>query len=329
MATVTDDMPELMQAENGVTYVFDKKGKVKNVYLGPDNNQILFEFTDHISVFDKVIPSTIPEKGASLCLGTTYWFNQVENAGICNTHYETLITAEKMIAKKFPIIEKPTPETDTYFIPAEFICRHYAAGSLLDRIKDGRVKPKDVGLDHMPENGEKLPQPYFEATTKFEKFDRPLSHKEMYEITGLTKKEFEHIEDTTLKIDDLIARKVEPNGLIHIDGKKEYAFDKGRTLTIVDSFGTGDEDRFVEKEPFEEDGTMIQKSKEYVRQYYRDTGYHAELMAARKAGTKEPEIPALPEEVKMETSRIYKSLFKQLTGQSLNSKTTELIWQQA
>lgn len=41
------------------------KGKVKEAYdLG---DRLEFQFTDNISVFDKIIPSTIPFKGETLC----------------------------------------------------------------------------------------------------------------------------------------------------------------------------------------------------------------------------------------------------------------------
>jgi len=51
-----------------------------------------------------------------------------------------------------------------------------------------------------------------------------------------------------------------------------------------------------------------------VRQYYRRTGYHGRLMAARKAGAPEPDIPALPDDVLKDVSDLYISLFERLTG---------------
>ena len=51
-----------------------KVGKVKEVYELAANNELEFMFTDNISVFDKVIPTSIPKKGESLCKTSTYWF---------------------------------------------------------------------------------------------------------------------------------------------------------------------------------------------------------------------------------------------------------------
>ncbi|MDP2717850.1 MAG: phosphoribosylaminoimidazolesuccinocarboxamide synthase [Candidatus Micrarchaeota archaeon] len=41
------------------------QGKVKNVYE-VDENTLEFEFSDRVSVFDKIIPSAIPFKGETL-----------------------------------------------------------------------------------------------------------------------------------------------------------------------------------------------------------------------------------------------------------------------
>jgi phosphoribosylaminoimidazole-succinocarboxamide synthase len=59
----------------------------------------------------------------------------------------------------------------------------------------------------------------------------------------------------------------------------------------------------------------VDLSKEYVRQYYRQTGYKDQLYKARDACQNEPQIPALPSQVVQETSRIYIKLFEIITGE--------------
>ncbi|NMC09634.1 MAG: phosphoribosylaminoimidazolesuccinocarboxamide synthase, partial [Methanothrix sp.] len=78
--------------------------------------------------------------------------------------------------------------------------------------------------------------------------------------------------------------------------------------------GTADEDRFWDKARHDA-GEFVDLSKEYVRQYYRQTGYKDLLYAARGAGCAEPPIPALPPEVVNETCRIYIKLFEMITGE--------------
>jgi phosphoribosylaminoimidazole-succinocarboxamide synthase len=66
-------------------------------------------------------------------------------------------------------------------------------------------------------------------------------------------------------------------------------------------------------------------SKEYVRQYYRQTGYKDQLYKAREAGQNEPPIPALPPGVVQETSRIYIKLFEMITGEKFLAGKIGLI----
>ena len=85
-----------------------------------------------------------------------------------------------------------------------------------------------------------------------------------------------------LKIDEDIGRSVASRGLIHVDGKKELAFDINRQIMVIDVYGTADEDRFWDKAEYDK-GKFVDLSKEYVRQYYRKTGYKDQLYGARDA----------------------------------------------
>lgn len=294
-----------------------KKGKVKEVYV-LDDKQLEFKFTDQISVFDKVIPTNVPHKGETLCKTSAHWFEVAKNIGV-NTHFKNIAGPESMHVKKVDIISdyaKLNPETKNYLIPLEFICRHYVAGSLMDRLKNGEVKPEEVGFPqgHVPVYGEKLPEPFFETTTKLEAFDRKLSIDEAMEIAGLKEEEFLKIKDTVLEIDEKIGEDVQKRGLIHVDGKKEFAFDSERNLMLIDTFGTADEDRFWDAEKYKE-GKFVEMSKEFVRQHYRSIGYLEELEDARKKGEIEPDIPPLDEDITKLVSQLYIDLYERITGE--------------
>ncbi|MCK5625476.1 phosphoribosylaminoimidazolesuccinocarboxamide synthase, partial [Candidatus Bathyarchaeota archaeon] len=62
-----------------------KSGKVKDVYAVNDK-ELEFEFSNRISVFDKIIPSEIPNKGETLARTSAYWFELIQKLGI-STHY--------------------------------------------------------------------------------------------------------------------------------------------------------------------------------------------------------------------------------------------------
>ncbi|MFA5312206.1 MAG: phosphoribosylaminoimidazolesuccinocarboxamide synthase [Methanomassiliicoccales archaeon] len=293
-----------------------REGKVKKVWV-VDDDSLEFEFTDHISVFDKIIPSDIPFKGETLCRTATYWLKLCEEAGI-RTDFKQLVAGNRMRVKRVDVIpdySKLNNGTVNYLIPLEFICRHYNAGSLNDRIKSGEISAGSLGYDkgHAPAYGEKLPEMFFETTTKLEETDRNLTTEEAIRISGLTKAEYDHVFDVITRIDGIIAKEAGSRGLIHVDGKKEFAYDEKRRLMIVDTFGTADEDRWWDAKMYEQ-GKCVELSKEMVRQYYRDIGYHDKLMKARKAGLEEPDIPALPEKMIEEVSRLYIDMYSKLTG---------------
>ncbi len=287
-----------------------REGKVKKVYdLG---DELLFEFTDNISVFDKIIPSQIPHKGRTLCLTSAYWFRKMHGLGIKNHFIEC--KNKQMRVKKFNIINNPTPGDENYLVPLEFIVRYYLAGSLYDRLKRGEITSQELGFKSMPEYGEKLPEPLFEITTKFEAHDRKVDFNEAMKIGGITRDEIDEIREIILKLDSFIAEEVEGRGLIHVDGKKEFALGPEREIYVVDTFGTMDEDRWWDKMEYE-NGNIVQLSKEFVRQYYRDTGYFDELMAARRAGAAEPPIPPLPDEMVFRVSELYVRMYEKITGE--------------
>lgn len=286
-------------------------GKVKEVY--DEGEDLLFVFTDKISVFDKIIPTLIEGKGISLCMTSKFWFDMLSRHGI-KTHLLSVPENNRMKVQKFTVLEKHDGKTEgNYLIPLEFVTRYYVAGSLMDRIKSGTVDFRELGFDSMPDYGQKLPDPFFEVTTKFEKFDRPLKREEALEISGLTGNELESAGKLILDIDALIGNEVSKRGLIHADGKKELALDQDRNFVVVDTFGTADEDRFWDRTEYEA-GTVHELSKEFVRQHYRSTGYHDELYRARNGGKAEPDIPPLPDELKHRTEQLYREMYTRITG---------------
>ena len=293
------------------------QGKVKDVYE-VDQHSLEFVFSDKISVFDKIIPSLIPHKGETLCRSSAFWFQVARSSGL-KTHFKELIPPNRMRVQKVQVLpySKTNRKATNYLIPLEVICRHYVAGSLWDRITDGSVKPARLGLKATKEvkYGDKLPEPFIEFTTKLEKVDRLLSKTDAMKIAGLNNDEYKSMVDSVLAIDDKIAEEVEKRDLIHVDGKKEYAFDEERELMIVDTFGTADEDRWWDWESYSK-GQFVELSKENVRQYYRQLGYYDRLMEARKMGKPEPRIPSLPEAKIKEISDLYIDMFERITGES-------------
>lgn len=296
-----------------------------------------FIFSDRYSVFDYgEMPDHIDDKGKAICIATAYFFEKLENLGI-KTHYVGLVEDDKI--KTLYELKKPTnvmefkmvrvikpdlkdniydysvfkKEKSNFLIPLEVIYRNSLpeGSSVFKRLKEGSLTLQDIGLDTMPEPGQKLEKPIVDFSTKLEVNDRYLSRKEALEISGLYESEFEKLINLTLFIDDLITEETRKINLNNEDGKVEYALDLERNIMLVDALGTLDECRFT----FE----GIPVSKEIARIYYRKTDWYKEIEEAKKKDrfhwkdyVSSP--PQLPKEIKELISLIYKAYANELTG---------------
>ena len=292
------------------------QGKVKQVWSTDDPDILEFRFTDQISVFDQIIPSLIPRKGETLNRTTAHWFKLIEEAGICGTHLIELNAPDRCLVRKVNIITEPgmvPRDAEWVFVPLEFIVRHYLAGSAWRRFERGELTKEGLGIEGEAVYGMKLGKPLVEVTTKFEAYDRFVDRAEALEISNITEEEFDAITKACLEIDTIIETEAAKNGLIHVDGKKEFALGPGRKVVLVDTFGTLDEDRWWDLDKYEQ-GEIIELSKEFVRAHYISTGHQAALKAARDSGEQDPPIPALPQEVIDQTAALYASMYERLTS---------------
>ena len=292
------------------------QGKVKQVWSTNDPDIYEFRFTDQISVFDQIIPSLIPRKGETLNRTTAHWFKLVEEEGICGTHLIELNAPDRCLVRRVDVIKEPgmvPRDAEWVFVPLEFIVRHYLAGSAWRRFQRGDLTAEDLGITDEAVYGQKLPKPLVEVTTKFEAYDRFVDRQEALEISNITDEEFDSIIEACLKIDAVIEREAAKNGLIHVDGKKEFALGPGRKVVLVDTFGTLDEDRWWDAEKYAE-GEQVELSKEFVRTHYIETGHQAELESARNENREDPPIPALPDNIIQQTADLYSSMYERLTS---------------
>ncbi len=296
---------------------FLRRGKVKEVFeISP--TELEFRFTDDISVFDKHIPSEIPHKGETLARTAAHWFGVCARLGVPH-HFLGLAGPTAMRVKRVQVVPEPKtlgPRPRNYLVPLELIVRYYLAGSMWDRVQSGKVSPRDLGFPagKTLAYGEALPEPHFEVTTKLEPVDRLLTIPEALELSRLDAQQLDQLRETILKVDAAMQAEIGPRGLLHVDGKKEFAMDADGVLMVVDTFGTADEDRFWDQDAYDR-GRHVDFSKEFVRQHYRQSGYYDQLQAARQAHREEPPIPPLPPLLVDEVSRLYTTVFERLTGE--------------
>src|SRR5207253_574324 len=97
-------------------------GKLKDVYdIGHD--QLFFIFTDRVSDYDVVLPSTIPRKGEVLAKLAAFWFNNLNTPH----HMVRLEDANRMVVRKLKMI------------PVEAVVRGYLYGSLYERLTKSEI----------------------------------------------------------------------------------------------------------------------------------------------------------------------------------------------
>ncbi|AKG90943.1 phosphoribosylaminoimidazole-succinocarboxamide synthase [Geoglobus ahangari] len=294
-----------------------------------------FHFSDRYSVFDYgEMPDLLENKGKALCLLSAHFFELLEKEGIA-THYIGVVEEGK--AKRLDELSEPTnvmevklvhvhrPERrgdgydysifqslkGNFLIPLEIIYRNSLpeGSSVFRRLKRGEISLKDLGLERMPEPGQRMERPIVDFSTKLEDVDRYLSREEARRISGMSEEEFEALVKLTLKVDEIITRETEKAGIENEDGKIEVAFDENRELMLVDALGTPDECRFS--------FNGIEMSKEVLRRYYRNTDWYRRIEKSK--GEEEwrkivGKPPRLPEELKKAVEEMYMSACNEIVG---------------
>jgi phosphoribosylaminoimidazole-succinocarboxamide synthase len=296
-----------------------------------------FIYSDRYSVFDwGEMPDHIDHKGTAIALLGAYFFEKLEEKGI-PTHYIGLV--DDNIARKLSEIQKPTntmeikllqvikPELkgnqysyseyrharSNFLVPLEVIYRNVLppGSSVFRRLKNGEIKPKDLGLDKEPFPNQKLDTPILDVSTKLEITDRYITWAEAKQISGLNDNEILELKSLTGRINNLISAEFLRLGLVNEDGKIEVGFDTKHRLMLVDVFGTLDECRFTY------DGIPV--SKEIARIYYRNTEWYQAVEEAKKKDRQQwkkicrlsPE--PLPPQLKRLISQVYCACTNEIT----------------
>ncbi len=272
---------------------FVRSGKVKDIY-DLDEGHLLFHFTDRVSAFDVVLPTTIPRKGEVLCKLGAHLF---ETLGVPN-HMVRIEGSDMMVVKKLKMIM------------VECVVRGYLYGSLMERASKGEVALPVEKVLAAP-----LPAPYFDPTTKSDVKDEPITEKEIVEEGRMTAEVLARVKKSSIDIYQSLKDKASRAGFILADIKLEYGMDGDRIL-LGDSIGP-DEFRMWPASKYALGKTQDSYDKQPVRDWLVAQGYKARLDAARKAGAAVPPPPQLPDALVRETSERYIEVYKSLTGKSL------------
>ncbi len=272
---------------------FVRSGKVKDIYE-LDDGDFLFHFTDRVSAYDVILPTTIPRKGEALCKLGAYLF---ESLGVPH-HMVRLESEDMMVVKKMDMIL------------VECVVRGYLYGSLLERALRG-----EVSLPVEKVMAAKLPDPYFDPTTKSDVKDEPITDEEIVRQKRASPEELERLKSSSFRVYDSLSRKVGDAGFILADIKLEFG-KLGGEILLGDSVGP-DEFRMWPAAKYAPGKTQDSYDKQPIRDWLSSEGYKSRLDQARKSGQTVPTPPRLPEWLVEETSQRYMKVYEILSGKRL------------
>src|SRR5690349_6670421 len=130
-------------------------GKVRDVYA--DGDDLVLVASDRISVFDVVLPTPIPDKGAILTRLSLWWFERL--ADVVPNHVVSAGDVPPVWAGRAVRVRRLA------MVPVECIARGHLAGSALAEYRAGGGV-QGIALPAGLEEGSRLPAPVFTPSTK-------------------------------------------------------------------------------------------------------------------------------------------------------------------
>ncbi|WP_232852106.1 phosphoribosylaminoimidazolesuccinocarboxamide synthase [Nocardia acididurans] len=266
-------------------------GKVRDLY--EDGDELILVASDRVSVYDVVLPTPIPDKGAMLTQLSNWWFDffaDVPNHLISTTDVPAEFAGRAVRAKKLSMVK------------VECIARGYLTGSgLKEYQRTGAVS--GIALPPGLVEGDKLPEPIFTPTTKADEgHDEFITFDEVVNQEG--KEVAEKLRDLTLEVYSRGAEHAAARGVIIADTKLEWGWD-GDVLTLADEVLTSDSSRFWPAAEYQPGRVQPSFDKQYVRDWSTSTGWNKEYPG--------PEIPAEVVEV---TRQKYMQAYELVTGKA-------------
>jgi phosphoribosylaminoimidazole-succinocarboxamide synthase len=269
-------------------------GKVRDLYS--IEGDVLLVASDRVSIYDVVLPTSIPDKGTLLTQLSVWWFHQLRN--VAPNHLVSAIDVPPQF------VTRAIRCSLLQMIPVECIARGYLAGlGLREYEKRGTVS--GVALPAGLVSGSRLPEPIFTPTTKFSDtgHDEFITFDDVVRETG--EDTAKRLRDLTLELYTAAAEHALNNGIIIADTKFEFGWDAAGQLTLGDEAVTSDSSRFWRAESWRPGEPPHALDKQFVRDWAVGTGWN-----------REPPGPAIPPAIVAETRRRYVEAYERITGAS-------------
>lgn len=282
------------------------EGKVRDNYTRGDERILIV--TDRLSAFDRII-TTIPFKGQVLNQIAEFWFDQTKD--IIGNHVISFPDPNVVLAHNC----KP--------LPVEMVVRGYITGvtstSAWYHYEQGERKfCGNILPDGMKKN-QKFAEPIITPSTKAEHgdHDESVSAEEILRRGQITPGEWETISNAALALYKRGVEIAAKQGIIIVDTKYEFGVAPSGEIVLIDEIHTPDSSRFWFADEYEArmaSGEEQKKiDKEYLREWLAGEGFRGE-----------GEIPAIPDEIRIETARRYIEAYELITGQTFTAEVGDV-----
>ena len=271
-----------------------RQGKVRDVYN--DGGDLILVASDRVSVYDVVLPTPIPDKGAILTQLSLWWFAQV--ADLIPNH----VLSEDDVPPEWKGRAIRCRWLD--MIPVECIARGYLAGLGLESYRAaGSISgvPVPAGLGE----ADRLPEPIFTPTTKAQggQHDEFMTADDVRDLVG--RETADDLERLTLAVYSRGAEIALERGVIIADTKFEFGRDASGRLILADELLTPDSSRFWKVSEYQPGRPQWSYDKQYLRNWATSLGDWDRTYPG----------PAVPLDVVAETRSRYIEIYEQLTGE--------------
>jgi phosphoribosylaminoimidazole-succinocarboxamide synthase len=269
-------------------------GKVRDVYR--DGDDIILVASDRMSVYDIILPTPVPDKGAILTALSLWWFEQLTD--IVPNH---VISATDVPAE---FAGRAIRCRSLRMVPVECVARGYLTGSgIRDYLSTGVVS--GVELPPGLVEADRLPEPIFTPSTKapMGEHDEPISFEQVIEVVGAPVAE--QLRDLTLDVYRRGSELAAERGVLIADTKIELGWAADGSLVLGDEVLTPDSSRFWPAAGYAPGRVQPSFDKQFVRDWAVGTGWDK-----TEPG---PEVPA---EIVDATRARYVEIYEILTGKS-------------
>ncbi len=268
-------------------------GKVRDVY--GDGDDLVLVASDRVSIYDVVLPTPIPDKGAVLTQLSLWWFDRlgdlVPNHVISGTDVPPEFAGRAMRCRRLEMLA------------VECVARGYLTGSgLKDYEKTGAVS--GVALPRGLVDGSRLPEPIFTPSTKapLGQHDEAMTYAEVEDLVGADTAA--RLRELTLAVYVRGAETAAANGIIVADTKLEFGRDPVTgEIVLADEVLTPDSSRFWPADRWEPGHPQASFDKQFVRDW-----------SATLDWDRTPPGPAVPPDVVDATRARYVEAYERITG---------------